>query len=148
MLIDIRRQSDPSITKLGSDMSVPDGKLAEIVRVYRKTTAEAGLDTATWGHIGNNHLHVNIIPANHEDYVKGKALFSRWAETVTSLGGAVSAEHGVGKIKRDFLKIMYGKEGLLEMAAVKAAFDPTLMLARGNLFPEEILDEAGKGVRA
>ena len=147
MLIDIRRQSDPSITKLGSDMSVPDGKLAEIVRVYRKTTAEAGLDTATWGHIGNNHLHVNIIPANHEDYVKGKALFSRWAETVTSLGGAVSAEHGVGKIKRDFLKIMYGKEGLLEMAAVKAAFDPTLMLARGNLFPEEILDEAGKGVR-
>ena len=80
--------------------------------------------------------------------MKGKALFSRWAETVTSLGGAVSAEHGVGKIKRDFLKIMYGKEGLLEMAAVKAAFDPTLMLARGNLFPEEILDEAGKGVRA
>ena len=43
---------------------------------------------------------------------------------------------------------MYGKEGLREMAAVKAAFDPSLMLARGNLFPEELLDETGKGARA
>ncbi len=148
MLIDVRRQSDPSITKLGSDMSVPDGKLSEIVRMYRETTAEAGLETATWGHIGSNHLHVNILPADQEDYKKGKALFARWAETVTSLGGAVSAEHGVGKIKRGFLETMYGKEGLREMAAVKAAFDPSLMLARGNLFPEELLDETGKGARA
>ena len=142
MLIDIRRQTDPTITKLGSDMSVPDGKLSEIVRVYRETTGEEGLETATWGHIGSNHLHVNIIPKNHEDYVKGKALFNKWAAVVTSLGGAVSAEHGVGKIKRDFLRTMYGREGLLEMARVKKAFDPTLMLARGNLFPEELLKEA------
>ena len=64
------------------------------------------------------------------------------------MGGAVSAEHGVGKIKRDFLRTMYGKEGLLEMARVKAAFDPTLMLARGNLFPEEILEEiAAEGMK-
>ena len=141
MLIDLRRQTDPTITKLGSDMSVPDGKLEEIVKVYRSTIRDLGLDSATWGHIGSNHLHVNIIPRNHEDHVKGKALFGRWAEIVTGLGGAVSAEHGVGKIKRDFLRTMYGKEGLLEMARVKAAFDPTLMLARGNLFPEEILEE-------
>ena len=84
--------------------------------------------------------------------MKGKALFGRWAEIVTGLGGAVSAEHGVGKIKRDFLRTMYGKKGLLEMARVKAAFDPTLMLARGNLFPEEILEafsaDAGKAADA
>ena len=141
MLIDVRRQADPSITKLGSDMSVPDGKLAEIVKVYRETTKKLHLETATWGHIGSNHLHVNIIPRDHEDYVRGKALFSRWAESVTALGGAVSAEHGVGKIKRDFLRIMYGENGLREMALVKAAFDPSLMLARGNLFPEELLEE-------
>ena len=152
MLIDLRRQTDPTITKLGSDMSVPDGRLEEIVKVYRSTIRDLGLDSATWGHIGSNHLHVNIIPRNHEDHVKGKALFGRWAEIVTELGGAVSAEHGVGKIKRDFLRTMYGEEGLLEMARVKASFDPTLMLARGNLFPEEILEafsaDAGKAADA
>ena len=103
MLIDLRRQADPTITKLGSDMSVPDGKLEEIVKVYRDTIRELGLESATWGHIGSNHLHVNIVPRNHEEHVKGKELFGRWAEIITSMGGAVSAEHGVGKIKRDFL---------------------------------------------
>ena len=139
MLIDLRRVRYPDITKLGSDMSVPDGKLADIVKVYRDTCREENLDYATWGHIGNNHLHVNILPKNPEEYKKGKALFARWAQIVTDMGGAVSAEHGVGKIKRDFLRIMYGDKHLREMAAVKKAFDPACVLGRGNLFPEEMI---------
>ena len=118
------------------------------LKEFVATIRELGLESATWGHIGSNHLHVNIVPRNHEEHVKGKELFGRWAEIITAMGGAVSAEHGVGKIKRDFLRTMYGKEGLLEMARVKAAFDPTLMLARGNLFPEEILEEiASEGMK-
>lgn len=140
MLIDLRRVRYPDITKLGSDMSVPDGKLADIVTIYRDTCAEEALDYATWGHIGNNHLHVNILPKNPEEYAKGKALFARWAQIVTEMGGAVSAEHGVGKIKRDFLRIMYGDRHLREMAAVKKAFDPACVLGRGNLFPENMLE--------
>lgn len=142
MLIDERRRTDPSITKLGSDMSVPNERLHEVVALYRGTLAQAGLQSAAWGHIGNNHLHVNILPRNAQEYAAGKRLFARWAREVTAMGGAVSAEHGVGKIKRDFLRIMYGDQAIAQMADTKAALDPQGILGRGNLFDEDELDAA------
>ena len=144
MLIDERRRTSPSITKLGSDMSVPDDRLADVIAHYRQTIAAAGLESAAWGHIGNNHLHVNILPRNEEDYATGKKLFAEWAQTVTAMGGAVSAEHGVGKIKRDFLTIMYGEDQIGQMAALKAQLDPKAQLGRGNLFAPNVADAACK----
>ena len=141
MLIDERRRREPGITKLGSDMSVPDERLADVTALYRRTLAEAGLESAAWGHIGDNHLHVNVLPRDMDDYARGKELFRRWAREVTAMGGAVSAEHGVGKLKRDFLLAMYGEAHVREMARVKLAFDPDARFGRGNLFDERILDE-------
>ena len=96
MLIDERRRTSPAITKLGSDMSVPDERLHDVIELYRTTLAEAGLQSAAWGHIGNNHLHVNVLPRGDADFAAGKELFCSWAAEVTRMGGAVSAEHGVG----------------------------------------------------
>ena len=141
MLIDERRRTDPGITKLGSDMAVPDGCLHEVMALYRRTLAEAGLESATWGHIGDNHLHVNVLPRSAAEHARGKELFCGWAAEVTRMGGAVSAEHGVGKLKRDFLEIMYGAEHVRQMARLKLALDPQGLLGRGNLFSEQILDE-------
>ena len=140
MLIDERRRVDPAITKLGSDMSVPDGRLHDVMALYRSTLSDAGLESAAWGHIGDNHLHVNVLPRDAADYAAGKELFARWAREVAAMGGAVSAEHGVGKLKRDFLKAMYGEGALCEMARVKRAFDPAGMFGRGNLFDESLLE--------
>ena len=141
MLIDERRRTDPTITKLGSDMSVPDERLHEVVELYRSSLAKAGLESAAWGHIGNNHLHVNVLPRNAADFAAGKELFAGWAAEVTRMGGAVSAEHGVGKIKRGFLATMYGEEHIREMAALKLQLDPKAQLGRGNLFGEELLGD-------
>ena len=141
MLIDERKKTDPVITKLGADMSVPDEALHRVLCLYREGLAREDLESAIWGHIGNNHLHVNVLPKNGEDYRKGKELFKVWAAEVTRMGGAVSAEHGVGKLKRDFLTAMYGPEHIREMAAVKAAFDPDFLFGRGNLFDEALQKE-------
>ena len=146
MLIDERRRTDPTITKLGSDMSVPDDRLADVIALYRRTLAESGLESAAWGHIGSNHLHVNILPRDAEDYRRGGKLFSAWAAEVTAMGGAVSAEHGVGKLKAGFLETMYGRDHIVESARLKLALDPKGQLGRGNLFDETLLDELmGKG---
>ena len=134
MLIDERKKANPAITKLGSDMSVPNERLREVVQMYRTTLAEEGLQTATWGHIGDNHLHVNVLPRDEHDYARGKALYARWAERVTHMGGAVSAEHGVGKLKRTFLETMYGSAHIREMARMKRQLDPRNVLGLGNLF--------------
>ncbi len=140
MLIDERRKAGHAITKLGSDMSVPDARLAEVVAMYRATLEEAGLQSAVWGHIGNNHLHVNVLPRDEADYARGKELFGRWAQTVTQMGGAVSAEHGVGKLKRDFLQAMYGAQAVAQMAHAKVQLDTRGVFGRGNLFGEDVLD--------
>ena len=141
MLIDERRRRDSSITKLGSDMAVPDEHLGDVVALYRSSLAEAGLESAAWGHIGDNHLHVNVLPRSAAEHAAGERLFAMWAAEVSRMGGAVSAEHGVGKLKRAFLEEMYGRRGVAEMARVKLAFDPAGRLGRGNLFDERLLDE-------
>lgn len=142
MLIDQRRRADPSITKLGSDMSVPDERLRDVVAMYRRTLAEGGFQAATWGHIGSNHLHVNILPRSAEEYARGTELFARWAAEVSAMGGAVSAEHGVGKLKAHFLEEMYGAQHIAESARLKCQLDPKGQLGRGNLFSEDVLRAA------
>ena len=87
-----------------------------------------------FGHIGNNHVHVNIIPRTLAEYDAGKALYLTWAREVIRRGGSVSAEHGIGKLKVALLREMYGDTGIAEMRAVKACFDPDGLLNRGNLF--------------
>lgn len=144
MLIDERRRTDPTITKLGSDMSVPDERLRDVFALYRRTLAEAGLESAAWGHIGNNHIHVNVLPHDAADYRAGGELFSGWAAEVSRMGGAVSAEHGVGKIKAGFLRTMYGPGHIAESARLKAELDSKGQLGRGNLFGEDVLERALK----
>ena len=56
-----------------------------------------------------------------------------------SLGGTVSAEHGIGKTRRKYLQEMYGRNGILEMARIKKALDPNCILGVDNIFQKEIL---------
>ena len=144
MQIDERRKKNPSITKLAADMSVPDERLRDVMALYRRSLAENHLESATWGHIGNNHLHVNVLPRNMEDYTLGKRLFGEWAERITEMGGAVSAEHGVGKLKRDYLTVMYGEAHIREMARLKLQLDPHGIFGRGNLFAPERMEEVSE----
>lgn len=132
--IDERRKSEPRLTKLGTDLSVPDAALESVMGMYRDGLTRSGLEAVSFGHIGNNHVHVNIIPRNMEDYERGKALYLEWARTVVSLGGSISAEHGVGKLKTPMLELMYGAEGVRQMRELKKCFDPRGLLNRGNLF--------------
>ena len=64
---------------------------------------------------------------------------SHLLQSAVRLGGTVSAEHGVGKIKREYLRALYGERHLREMAELKRAFDPACVLGRGNVFSEEFL---------
>jgi D-lactate dehydrogenase (cytochrome) len=134
LLIDERRRSEPALTKLGTDMAVPDRSLDLMLRTYREDLCEAGLEYVSFGHIGDNHLHVNILPRSLEDYARGREIYMNWARKAVALGGSVSAEHGIGKLKKDLLRVMYGPDGIEEMRKVRRLFDPEGVLNPGNLF--------------
>jgi D-lactate dehydrogenase (cytochrome) len=134
-LIAQRKQQYPTVHKLGTDMAVPDEHLETILAYYKEQIEEAGLQYIIFGHIGNNHLHCNLLPANDEEVPIGMSIYKRFAQKAVELGGTVSAEHGIGKLKRQFLQVMYGEEGLAQMASVKSALDPQWIINPGNMIP-------------
>ncbi len=97
-----------------------------------------GLEHVIFGHIGDNHLHVNILPNSAGEYEKGRRLYHEWTLAAVRMGGTVSAEHGVGKLKREMLAEMYGPKAIEEMRQLKNCFDPLALLNRGNLFKEPL----------
>ncbi len=134
LTIDAARKRDPSLTKLGTDFAVPNEHMHAMLSTYKLDLDSAGLDYVIFGHIGNDHLHVNILPTSIEDYERGKSLYLKWAGLATRVGGTVSAEHGIGKLKTALLEKMYGIKGIEQMRRLKAVFDPESRLNRGNLF--------------
>lgn len=134
-LIAQRKQKYPRVHKLGTDMAVPDEHLETIIAYYKTHLEKAGLEYIIFGHIGDNHLHVNILPRTDTEVDQGMTLYRQFAQKAVELGGTVSAEHGIGKLKRGFLQIMYGNSGLKEMAEVKQALDPEWIINPGNMIP-------------
>ena len=125
--------------KVSTDMSVPDEAFAGMFSLYKETLRASGLRYTIFGHIGDNHVHVNILPRDDEEGRRARELYVKFLKHAASVGGTLSAEHGVGKLKRDYLKLFYSEEHLREMAALKLAFDPHGILGRGNIFSEALL---------
>ncbi len=134
LAIDKRKKDYPNLTKLGTDMAVPDEYLHQVMNLYHRDLKSAGLEYVIFGHIGDNHLHVNILPRNYAEYSLGKALYLDWANQIVAWGGTVSAEHGIGKFKREFLEIMYDRKEIERMRKLKLLFDPSNRLSPRNLF--------------
>jgi D-lactate dehydrogenase (cytochrome) len=126
--------------KVSTDMSVPDGAFPEMLRFYQDTLRKSDLRYTIFGHIGDNHVHVNILPRNDDEATRARAIYLEFLKRAASLGGTLSAEHGIGKLKRDYLPLFYSQTQLREMAALKRAFDPEGILGRGNIFLERFLE--------
>jgi len=125
--------------KVSTDMSVPDDAFAGLFRLYKDTLQSSGLRYTIFGHIGDNHVHVNILPRDEAEGDRARELYVQFLKYAASVGGTLSAEHGVGKLKREYLRLFYSDEQLREMAALKLTLDPNGILGRGNIFSEELL---------
>ncbi len=122
-------------SKVSTDMAVPDALSRQLYELYRDACEAEGFTYIIFGHIGNAHLHLNILPRNREEYDRAKSLYRKLVSGVLSMGGTLSAEHGIGKLKSEYLVQMYGESGIREMVRIKKALDPYLVLNIGNLIP-------------
>ena len=125
--------------KVGTDMAVPDDNFPDFLQFYQQTLDASRLDYVIFGHIGDCHLHANMLPKNEQEAERARHIYGRCVAQAIMLGGTVSAEHGIGKLKRKYLAAMLGERYLNEMAEVKRAFDPNGILGRGNIFDESYL---------
>src|SRR5580765_8099963 len=125
--------------KVSTDMAVPDEAFPAMLRFYQDSLRDGDLRYTIFGHIGDNHVHVNILPRNDAEAEKAWAIYRQFMRRAIEVGGTVSAEHGIGKLKREYLRELYGDQHLREMAALKRALDPAGILGRGNMFDERLI---------
>jgi FAD/FMN-containing dehydrogenase len=121
--------------KLNTDFAVPLARNGEMLNYYHARLRESAIDYVLFGHIGDAHLHVNVLPNSEAEFQLAQKLLLEFARHAVELGGTVSAEHGLGKRKAHLLELQYTRQQIESMKAVKRRLDPAWLLNQGNLFP-------------
>jgi len=127
------------LKKIGTDISVPVESFRPFYKWMTKFVGENNIEYVVYGHFGNCHPHLNMLPKDQADFVKSKEIYFEICKEAVRLRGTVSAEHGIGKMKRDYLLMMYGEDTIKQMAKLKLTFDPNRILNIGNIFEEKYL---------
>lgn len=141
-----RRAVSPAISrlrpnKLGEDISVPRSQIPAMVRKVREIAERNNLLIPLFGHIGDGNLHPNILcdlrdPA---EMVRVQAAAREIFEAAVGLGGALSGEHGIGTLKREFLSQNLDAAQIEMMSRIKWALDPENRFNPGKIFPIPVL---------
>ncbi|WP_152480728.1 FAD-binding oxidoreductase [Stutzerimonas frequens] len=127
-------------TPYKNDISVTVGKVPAFLKEIDAIVGEhyPDFEIVWFGHIGDGNLHLNILKpdAMDKDEFFGKcATVNKWVfETVQKYNGSISAEHGVGMTKRDYLEYSRSPSEIEYMKAVKAVFDPNGIMNPGKIF--------------
>ena len=144
------RESIPEANRrIGSvsshDISLPLGRVPDFIAQGREKINEIGsFRINCFGHLGDGNLHYNIFPLQGEsraDHDDKRDLVKRTLHDLTaSMGGSVSAEHGIGRLKVADLERYADPAKLAMMRAIKSALDPNGIMNPGAVLRNLMLD--------
>jgi FAD/FMN-containing dehydrogenase len=119
------------------DGCVPLERMGDYIRIVRRVTSARDIAAVIFGHAGDGHVHVNLLPrvgrAGWEQGVAG--VLEEVSDAVLRLGGTPSGEHGDGRLRAGLLLRVYGDEIVGLFRRIKLAFDPLGILAPGVILP-------------
>ena len=124
------------------DVSIPVSRMAVFVRDTNRALQQAfpGIRHVIFGHLGDGNLHYNV--ARGSDWsesdllARQDAVFELVHDSVHAVGGSISAEHGVGQLKRDSLLRYKDPIELALMHSIKLALDPQGIMNPGKVLPD------------
>jgi glycolate oxidase len=139
-LWDLRRGFSESLkatglTKLNQDVTVPRGRIVDLVRFANQLQQRFGFPVACFGHAGDGNIHVNVMVANPDDIEVQKrmeAVLDELFRQVIAWGGAITGEHGIGLAKKRWWPAAVTKENLELHRLIKGALDPFGILNPGK----------------
>ncbi|AZZ93785.1 FAD-binding protein [Hahella sp. KA22] len=126
-------------TPYKNDISVVPSKVPEFLTEIDEIVASRypDFEIIWFGHIGDGNLHLNILKpeglAKEEFFAKCEEVNTQVFETVQRHQGSVSAEHGVGLLKKDYLQYTRAPEEIAYLKAIKVAFDPNNVMNPGKV---------------
>ncbi len=143
-LFDIRRAFHPAVSELGTalieDVSVPRSTLPAMFAAIAAIEQKYGIEIPTVAHAGDGNLHPNLIVPETGTGESSEVPEHIWAAAdemflaALRLGGTLTGEHGVGILKRRWLRDELGDDQLALQRQVKAVFDPLGILNPGKVF--------------
>lgn len=139
-LIEARRQAIPAVEKRGAllleDVGVPLPRLGELIDGMRAIAAARGVEIAVVAHAGDGNTHPLIVvdPSDAEQRERAEIAFGEVMELAIRLGGTITGEHGVGRLKQPWLGEYLGDDVLELNLRIKRALDPQNILNPGALF--------------
>ena len=128
-------------TPYKNDISVTVSKVPAFLHDIDRIVGEhyPDFEIVWFGHIGDGNLHLNILKPeslSKDEFFAKCATVNKWVfETVQKYNGSISAEHGVGMTKRDYLIYSRSEAEIGYMKAIKAVFDPNGIMNPGKIFP-------------
>jgi len=122
------------------DVVVPVARVADLVEWLATLEQKHGVPIVPWGHIGDGNVHVGMCRESCVDPAKWPekkhGIVGELADRVLSLGGQISAEHGIGTTKKWLMKRAVGPAELDLMRRLKKTLDPEAILNPGKILPE------------
>ncbi len=112
------------------DVAVPLDSLATIIGIAHDAARRDGARLIPFGHLAEGNVHLNFLDATDTDRIAQAVL-----EAVASVGGTISAEHGIGIAKTRWLHLVRSTADLAAQRALKLALDPNDTLNPGVLNP-------------
>lgn len=123
-----------------NDIALPIKNLSDFCQdmIYHFSKNYPEWEICIFGHIGDGNLHINVMkPENQspEDFIAStrKSDHDMFA-IVKKYGGSISAEHGIGLLKKPYLHYTKSQEEIQWMRRLKQVLDPNLILNRGKIF--------------
>ena len=134
-ILDIRSHILPAITDKivdSPDVTVPRGSLLEYLDKLNEIEAKYKTKCPVIAHAGDGNLHVIILKENGEKPSYFNEIKEDIYQSAVDIGGTITGEHGIGKLRQDYLSMMYSKRELEIMKQIKSAFDPNNILNAGR----------------
>lgn len=135
-LLNVRRAAYPALQQMGTvlveDVAVPVSRLAELLGAVERAAADHGVRIATVAHAGDGNAHpLIVVPTDGNGEIRAWVAADAVFAASRALGGTVSGEHGIGRLKRHWLAEEVGKTSLDLQRQLKAVFDPLEILNPG-----------------
>ncbi|HET8643448.1 MAG TPA: FAD-linked oxidase C-terminal domain-containing protein [Pseudonocardiaceae bacterium] len=140
LLLAARRAVLPALETLGTwltdDVCVPRNRIAELIEGSERIANRLGLTIAVVGHAGDGNMHPTIVydASSPDETRRAHEAFDEILEVGLGLGGTVTGEHGIGRIKQDWLEREIGEVGIDVHRRLKAALDPENLFNPGSMF--------------
>ena len=116
------------------DVSVPPASIAEYVKKCKSKAESIGIKVLHFGHAGDGNVHQQIMRSNLDDWREKYEEFKNYAfETAMKLGGYITAEHGIGIVKKEDVIKTLPKKAVELMKEIKRIFDPNNILNPGKV---------------